>query len=489
MKFMTQRKQALLTVATLVSAALSTAGIATPASAVDKPQDAQITLISPVLNDNNTSEAAQNQAMANGWVANGWFGTGLKYQRAFAPVGSTINLVYHVADKDGKPLVGQDVRLRINKGYCQCTSIVEVDGVKTKGIDKPPTDQANVTHKTDQFGNVSFVMKNLDTVGELQPASLTDAPNTPDPTLDDLHSQVLPEVAGEKPDHSVITEFHYYTPDAEKPLVPLGSSVNPEIRLAGPALTDDISIHRTDLEQQFSVDNNWYAPGMTMRQAYVKTGSTNILTYLLKDDAGNPMAGATVKLHVNKGYSGSNAKVTDGKTPAAASSTSSATDGAIWEGVTDPFGSVIFTLKNTDTKGEVIPATLTTPVPLTGSGAVFTQLYPEFAGQASDKADMTEFHFIGNVAPVTPPVSAITVKATSSKTVKKVKGKTVVSYFINVTIGKAVGKAATITIGTKKSIKRVMSTSQVFKFPTTKGKKSVKVLISGKTFSYSVTVK
>ena len=490
MKFMTKKKQALLTVATLVSAALSTAGVATQASAADKPQDAQITLISPALNDTNTSEAGSNQNMADGWVQNGWFGTGLKYQRAFAPVGSTINLVYHVADKDGKPLVNQDVRLRINKGYCGCTSIVEVDGIRTKGIDKPPTDQANVTHKTDQFGNVLFVVKNLDTAGEPQPESLTAAPNLPDPTLDDLHSQMLPEVAGEKPDHSVITEFHYYTPDATKPLVAVGTTAKPEIRMASPALTDTNSIHRTDLETQYSVDHDWYAKGIGVHQVYAPVGSTNVLTYVAKDDNGNPLAGATVKVHVNKAYSASNAKVTDGTTPTAAVDTSQNNDGALWTGVTDPFGAVVFNMKNLDSKGEAVPATLTSEVPLAGAGAVFSQLYPEISGQATDIADMTEFHFFGEVKPVTPPANLITVKASGSKKVAKVKGKSVTTYYVTVVIGKAAGKNAAITItGAKKVTKRVMSASQVFKFTSSKGKKTVTVVVSGKTFKSTVTLK
>jgi hypothetical protein len=94
--------------------------------------------------------------MADGWVAKGWFGTGLLFQISFAPVGSTINLTYNVKDKNGKPLAFTRVNLRINKGYSEAASIVEVDGVKTKGIDRPPFDQANVIHLTDAFGNVTF---------------------------------------------------------------------------------------------------------------------------------------------------------------------------------------------------------------------------------------------------------------------------------------------------------------------------------------------
>ena len=73
-------------------------------AATGGPRDAVITLQSPFLDATNTSDAMVNQQMADGWVAKGWFGTGLLYQVAFAPVGSTINLTYNVKDKNGKPL-------------------------------------------------------------------------------------------------------------------------------------------------------------------------------------------------------------------------------------------------------------------------------------------------------------------------------------------------------------------------------------------------
>ena len=86
--------------------------------------------------------------------------------------------------------------------------------MRTKGVDKPPADQANVTHITDAFGNVTFSVKNLDQppMGEPEPDSFTSAPNISVDGLNDLHSQMMLEIAGEKPDHSVITEFHYYLP-------------------------------------------------------------------------------------------------------------------------------------------------------------------------------------------------------------------------------------------------------------------------------------
>ena len=155
--------------------ALSPIGLYAANAATGGPKDAIITLQSPFLDATNTWDAKVNQQMADGWVAKGWFGSGLVFQVSFAPVGSTINLTYNVKDKNGKPLAFTKVNLRVNKGYSEAASIVEVDGVKTKGIDRPPFDQANVIRLTDAFGNITFAVKNLDleSSGEPEPDSYT----------------------------------------------------------------------------------------------------------------------------------------------------------------------------------------------------------------------------------------------------------------------------------------------------------------------------
>ena len=192
--------------------AVSPLAVYSAVAATGGPKDAVITLQSPFLDASNTSEAKSNQQMADGWVAKGWFGTGLVFQVSFAPVGSTINLTYNVKDKNGKPLAFTRVNLRINKGYSEAASIVEVDGVRTKGVDRPPFDQANVIRLTDAFGNITFALKNLDleSSAEAEPDSYTSKPIFSDDKLDRLHSQMLPEVSSEPADHSVITEFHYF---------------------------------------------------------------------------------------------------------------------------------------------------------------------------------------------------------------------------------------------------------------------------------------
>ena len=405
MKFSLKRVLATIGAVALTFAGLAAAG--SPANAAPAPYHAAyITLLTPTLDASNTSEAVANQAMANTWIDAGWFASGLKYQRSFAPVGSTVVFTYHVADKDGNALVGQSITLRINKQYSTSQAAVTVDGQNAKA-GTASADGLRVAHITDANGNVSFTVINKDAPGtvEHQPTSFTDAPNIDLDGLNDIHCQVLPFITGaqEKDDHTVISEIHYYDPASSDP----APVTNPTIRLALPVLSDTNSIHRTDLENLFSVQNTWYPTGIGVRQAYLPTGSTNTLAYHVTDDNGQPLRNATVKVHVNKAHSASNAHMTDGTTPTDATKDNSANgnfDQALWTGTTDGFGNVFFSMHNTDSVGEATPATLTTAVPTTGT-LLFSQLYPEVTAGA-DHADMTEFHFFGTFKAPTRSVAA-----------------------------------------------------------------------------------
>jgi hypothetical protein len=207
--------------AMVATAAFATLGISavSPADAADPYVGAKISLVSPVLTALNTSEAEKNQAMADGWVRNTWFGSGLIYQRSWLPVGSTFKLTYHVTDSKDKPLVGQTVILRCNKQYSVSTAQIKCNGQMIKAA-TGSADGGRVAAVTDVYGNVTFTVQNLDTEGEVQPAKWTDAPVISEDGLDDFHAQFLPQIAGEKPDHSVITEFHFYIPTVTTPAMP-----------------------------------------------------------------------------------------------------------------------------------------------------------------------------------------------------------------------------------------------------------------------------
>jgi|LakMenE01Jun11ns_1017448.scaffolds.fasta_scaffold9894396_2 hypothetical protein len=411
----------------MTALAFSSLAISPSHAATGGPRDSYISLQSPVLDATNTSDALNNQKMADGWVAKDWFGSGLIFQVSFAPVGSTINLTYNVKNKAGAVLPYTPVNLRINKGYSEAASIVEVDGIKTKGIDRPPFDQANVIHRTDAFGNVTFAVKNLDleSSGEKEPASFTSIPIFSDDKLDRLHSQMLPEVNSEQADHSVISEFHYYVPTT---------------KIVVPATKPSILLITPKLDATNSVTNG--ATGV--KQAYAPAGGDLVVVYkVVGDDGKTAVPGVALTLKIN-----------DGK------STLTAT--------TDAFGFAAFTLKNSDTKPNAAPVKPTSAIPAASSA--FAKIAPELAGVTPTTAEGVEFHYYRGIS------------ATAAKSGK--------NYVVSVAIEGAAGKTAAVSVtGAKKSSVRLSSPRQIVPVKVTPGAKTVTVVIDGKTYTAKVTVK
>ena len=406
--------------------AISPVAFYSATAATGGPRDAVITLQSPFLDATNTSDARVNQQMADGWVAKGWFGSGLLFQVAFAPVGSTINLTYNVTDKTGKPLAFTAVNLRMNKGYSEASSIISVDGVKTKGIDRPPFDQANVIHRTDAYGNVTFAVKNLDleSLGEAEPESMTSKPIFSEDKLDRLHSQMLPEVNSEQADHSAITEFHYYIPKA--PIVV--PATKPTITLVTPKLDATNSVMNVK----------------GLKQAYAPNGGDLIVVYKVTGDDGKTgVPNKVVNLKVNGGKS-------------------------TLQATTDAFGYAAFTVKNADTKPNAAPASATSAMP--ASSTAFATLVPEIADTTAASLEAVEFHYYRGIT---------TSVAKSGK-----------DFVVSVAVAGAAGKSATVSVtGAKKATVKISSAMQVVPVKVTAGAKTVSVVIDGKTYTSKVVAK
>jgi hypothetical protein len=414
-------------VALAIAIVISPLALNSATAATGGPRDAVITLQAPFLDATNTYDARSNQQMADGWVAKGWFGKGLVFQVSFAPVGSTINLTYNVKDKDGKPLAFTKVNLRTNKGYSEAQSVVEVDGVKTKGIDRPPFDQANVIHLTDAFGNVTFAVKNLDdpSLGEPQPDSYTSAPIFSEDKLDRLHSQMLPEVNSEPADHSVISEFHYFVPKA--PIVVAAAS--PSITLVTPKLDASNSVINATTKA---------------KQTYAPIGGDLVVVYKVTgDDGKTAVPNKVVSLNVNGGKSALTA-------------------------TTDAFGYAAFNLKNADTKPNAAPISATAAIPTASSA--FTTLAPSIEGTTPTVAEGVEFHYYRGIT-----TSII---------------KSGAKFSLAVAIAGAKGKSASVAVtGAKGSTVKINSAMQIVSVPVTAGAKTVTVKIDGKSYTSKVTVK
>jgi len=456
----------------VVAGAITIAGLTgisvLPASAA-LPTAATIRLISPTLTDDNSWSG---QRLANTWIANQWFPEGLTYRHAWAPVGSTLNLTYHVTSNGTVPLTNTEVTLRVGKAYAGSSAGIRVNGVDAQnldfgGLDYNPgdpfgrvgnKDQLKAIGTTDSFGNVTFTLENITAqdypgvLPEAQPANF----KTQGAKLTEtgsVYTQVYPEVVSQAVDKADMTEVHFYTPttpaDVSKPAAATTT-------LQAPALTDSNSIARGDLT------------GSGSRTAYAEVGSKVNLVYHVADGNGTAIAGVPFKLHVNRGYSKSNAKVTNGTIATDSSiDNSGASDQALWTATTDAWGNASFLLTNTDTAGESKAATTLGGILGANNGGKFSQLLPEVA--TVDTTGVLDLHFF------------VQTKVTLSASGRSVK----------VTVVNGKSKKATITItGLKKASKTATSDrATTFKFTVAKGKRTVKVVVNGTTFTKTFTIK
>lgn len=426
------------------------------------PENVEIRLITPQLDDTNSWRDTEMEA---DWVRQNWFAEGFTFRQGWAPAGSTIHFTYLVTDADtDEPLANTNVKLRVNKGYSVANSIVKVNGQgPTDGVDKAPLDQLQVNALTDAFGFVTFTMESLDTqdmCGEPKPVSFTERgePSNFDCNIS-LYTQIFPEVLGQTIDQADMTEIHFYKEPGDLTY----DYTTTTARVAAPVFDDSNSINRQDLETEFTVTNNYYPVGLKFYQKYAPASRKINLLYNFTEADGQPIAGETVSLKVNKAYSGSNAKMTDGTTATDASAGADQ-DQAVWSAVTDAFGNALFKVRNTDLTGQTKPTYLTDTFLTADSGALFSQMYPDFVNAGTFIADMVEFHFY------TDPTAAKTaIKVTPAK------GK------VSVKVDNPHGKSVKITINGKKYTKTPAAdkTTITYTFKLKKGKHTVVVICNG----------
>ena len=91
-------------------------------------------------------------------------------------------------------------------------------------------------------------------------------------------------------------------------VTPANADTAPTIRLVG--IDSSNAFDRSEIDGAGWVGQGWYHAGLRVFTKHLEVGSTTTLTYAV---TGAPQ-GTTVKLHLNKGWSGSTAKITVGST-------------------------------------------------------------------------------------------------------------------------------------------------------------------------------
>jgi len=389
-----------------------------------------VRVVTPVFNPANETFASDGLGA--------YYAAGGRSFYMYVGAGSTITISYAVTTDGTTPAADKTIDFMVNAPYSASTAAWTVNGASVGPSANSATGYGlMVTGKTDAKGQVSFTIKNVDTAAtaEALPASetapraatgrvygnikavidgLTDMQQVEDLLTFDITKAAASTLGGAGT--PVVTPTPSATPSATPtPTATTAAGVN--IRLVSPVLTDTNSIHRADLEKLFSVDNTWYPVGVGFHQIYLPTGSKFVVAYKVTDTSGATLSGKTVKLHVNKAYSKSNAKVAQGTNATdATKDDSQGNDQLVLSAVTNSSGIATFNLQNLDTKGEVVPAKPTAPAPVDASkGAVFSQIYPEVNG-ATDIADFFEIHF------TTAPATKVIIACVKGKVTKKVSG-------------------------------------------------------------------
>ena len=428
----------------------------------DHPKDS-IRLISPVLDDSNSVRRYDFEGQFT--LDCDWFGVGMRFNQVYVPFGQNVTLTFHAqTEPAGVALVNTPVKLRANKGYSSSNANIRVNGLKARPAPSTAADGADVTGYTDINGNVSFMIASPDDCtaygGMLPkaPKSLdADTPHdvTTDP-MQDCYSQLLPEITGEKTDSADFVELHYFDPTGLD-----DSTDSANISLLAPTLSESNAIM-----------------GDGVVQAYAPIASKQVIAFQATKDDGSWARNAAVTVRINLGASGSNAMIAAGivgNTARGASTTltysdpsKTADDQLVLTGTTDAFGTVTFTLNNLDTSGEPVPASKTSPVPV--SGAKFSKIAVELTGK-DNVGNALEIHYYKPVPPTTLAIAAVARK-------------------ITVTINNAIGKTSTISItGKSKVTVRPTKAVQTYSYLVTKGVKTVTVVSNGKTLTKKFTIK
>jgi hypothetical protein len=225
-------------------------------------------------------------------------------------------------------------------------------------------------------------------------------------------------------------------------------------------------------------------------QTYAAIGSKQNIVFKATE-GGLPARNLPVTVRINLANSGANAKISAGifgtNGTATLSNTSVATteDQLVLNGTTDAFGIVAFTLNNTDTVGEPIPATKTSPVPTTG--AVFAKITAELTGIVGTSSAL-EVHYF-KPAPIVIPPTSITATASGKKitvTLNNTAGKT---YTVTITGLKKISSKKTVTVNLKKVVSKTSVSKKLLYYTVPAGKTTVKIVVNGKTLTKVFTIK
>ena len=338
----------------------------------------------------SSANASDNSADAATFVGNGWYNAGLRFFETHQVAGTTKHLSYTVTDETGAALANKTIHLLMGKAWSGSTAIISSGGQTTGGADCwCGNNQASVDGVTDSSGHVSFDVANTNNPSD---GANYNADPTARFTGTHLFSQIA-AVSGDAGDVIDIVDM-VFTKEASAVTPPVAAL--PVIRMVG--IDSNNAYERTGDESAFL--GYGYHGGLRVFTKQLPVGSTTTLTYVVSNaNDGKNIAGATVKLHVNKAWAGSNANVTVNGTNVNGTPYvdcggwyGQCNDGAVITGTTNADGIVSFTLKSNDVSADAADIPASANADFTGKH-LYSQIAANVGSDATDVEDIVDFVF------------------------------------------------------------------------------------------------
>ena len=161
---------------------------------------------SPNVTSGNAFRSLENEREWS--VAHDWYSTGLRSFHVQTLVGSSIPVVIVATDQDGFPIIGKEVKLKVNKRYSHSTASFKDGNNNAIGLGDDNADGAVLTATTDVTGRATFTIVNTNL--ESQVGGFP--PNPTDPRgAGVLYGQIAPSMFSQESQQTIdIAELGFY---------------------------------------------------------------------------------------------------------------------------------------------------------------------------------------------------------------------------------------------------------------------------------------
>ncbi len=167
---------------------------------------ATLRIITPDVSAASAFESVSNELEWS--VSHDWYSVGLRSFHVQALVGSTISVVIVATDQDGFPIIGKEVKLRVNKRYSNSTASFKDGNNIPIGLGDNNGDGAILAATTDLTGRATFTIVNTNLASQV--GGLPPSPTDPRGS-GVLYGQIAPAMFSQESQQTIdIVELGFY---------------------------------------------------------------------------------------------------------------------------------------------------------------------------------------------------------------------------------------------------------------------------------------